>query len=70
MTDTIPIYTIDVDEFPGDIFFIDLPAELNFDSSLLANSAESVEEIAREKIAELTGQRLSEFGLRIEWSKV
>lgn len=66
----MPIYDISVDEFPGEIFFIDLPRSLDFDISLIADGAGSVEDIAREKIAELTGEPSTSFALRIDWHKV
>jgi hypothetical protein len=70
LSEVLTVYEITVDEFAGSIFFIDLPFELNFDISLIANSAESVEDIAREKIAELTGTPSTSFAIVIDWNTV
>lgn len=49
------------------VFFIDLPKYLDYRISLIAGSPETVEDIARHKISDITGKGVAEFGITIEW---
>lgn len=51
----------------SDVFFIDLPQYLGYRISLMAGSASDVEDIARHKIADITGKGVAEFGITIDW---
>jgi hypothetical protein len=51
----------------SDVFFIDLPQYLGYRWSIMAGSSAQVEDVARHKIADITGKGVAEFGITIDW---
>jgi len=52
------------------IYFIELPKAIDWRWSLIARTAEDVEEVVRRKIADITGKPASSFAIQIDWDEL